>query len=202
MSSSLSQSTSRSSSMLSRYAWLTERALRDWAFYGPRVVLLWSLQSGQLTSVSLTLVVVLGAGSLRVALGALLLWCVCLHFLWCGHCRPASPLPRRQQGSLSDRTSKAFFSQLMLTCGCQCASIRPAPGATKVVPVGDGKCEVVEDTSSHHRCDYMGGHWCDTVTSARYVFTGKDQSCGRQPSVVQRQLSTYEPSKSFGRVPT
>lgn len=90
----------------------------------------------------------------------------------------------------------------MLTCGCQCASIRPTPGATKVVPVGDGKCEVVEDTSPHHRCDYMGGHWCDTVTSARYVFTGKDQSCGRQPSVVQRQLSTYEPSKSFGRVPT
>lgn len=113
-----------------------------------------------------------------------------------------APLPsllRPQQRSLSDPKSVAFFSELTLTCGCQCSVIRPPTGATKVVPASPGKCEVVKDTSPHHQCDFMGGYWCDTISSARYVFTGTDKECKQQPSVIQQQLSTFQPSDSFGR---
>lgn len=106
------------------------------------------------------------------------------------------------QRSRTDPKSVAFFSELTLTCGCQCSLIRPPPGATKVEPASQGKCDVVGDTTPNHKCDFMGGLWCDTVPSSRYVLTGTgaDRSCEPRRSFIQRWLSAYEPSDSFGRV--
>lgn len=108
-----------------------------------------------------------------------------------------------QQRSLTDPKSVAFFSELNLTCGCQCSVKSPALNGIKVVPTSEGKCEVLPDTTTHYECDFIGDAWCNTVPSLRYTMSGTGDACERRASIIQRILSKYAPSDNFGpaRVP-
>lgn len=95
----------------------------------------------------------------------------------------------------------AFFSELTLTCGCQCSIKPPIPNATQVVPTSRSTCEVRPDATPHYKCDYMGDAWCNTVPSLRYVLTGTGDACEQWGSIIQRVLSAYAPVDNFGGAP-
>lgn len=128
-------------------------------------------------------------------------WCALLVLVVTVAPPPPPPLLRLQQSSVLGQNSKAIFSELTLTCGCQCSVKPPAPNATKVVPTRDGECAVLKDTTPHYKCDYIGDAWCNTVPSLRYVLTGTGDACEQRSSVIQRVLSTYAPSNNFGPAP-
>ncbi|GAB0492857.1 hypothetical protein MMPV_004127 [Pyropia vietnamensis] len=75
------------------------------------------------------------------------------------------------QKSANDPNAAAFFSEVTLSCGCQCLG-RPAKYPS-VFPDGvtPGKCVSRMSTKPAYGCDFMGKHWCETVDASKWVMT-------------------------------
>jgi len=105
------------------------------------------------------------------------------------------------QKSANDPNAAAFFSEVTLGCGCQCAE---KPGASQMtVPVegSAGTCKKVPSKSPAYNCDFMGKFWCETAETTRWEMTGSRSACASVPSTIQVPVSSYTPTSKFGKLP-
>lgn len=106
------------------------------------------------------------------------------------------------QQSVNDPNAAAFFSQVTLACGCQCAAKPPV--RPSVIPVSGcpGTCREVHNTAVSYGCDFMGDHWCETETASKWIMSGgSGGACTKVASTISRPVSRYAPSAEFNRLP-
>eukprot|EP00170_Pyropia_yezoensis_P008847 contig_37786_g8880 len=104
------------------------------------------------------------------------------------------------QKSAHDPNAAAFFSEVTLSCGCQCLG-RPAKFPS-VFPDGvtPGKCVSRMSTKPAYGCDFMGKNWCETVDASKWVMTdAATGTCAMATTTIQRVVSGFTPSSTWGR---
>jgi len=105
------------------------------------------------------------------------------------------------QKSANDPNATAFFSEVTLACGCQCAEKSGASEMTVPVDGSAGKCKTVLNKSKAYGCDFLGKLWCETAERTRWEMTGSGGACAPVSSTVQKPVSSYKPDSKFTEEP-
>eukprot|EP00168_Porphyra_purpurea_P016307 TRINITY_DN5233_c0_g1_i1.p2 TRINITY_DN5233_c0_g1~~TRINITY_DN5233_c0_g1_i1.p2 ORF type:complete len:334 (-),score=98.19 TRINITY_DN5233_c0_g1_i1:561-1562(-) len=102
------------------------------------------------------------------------------------------------QKSINDPNAAAFFSEITLTCGCQCEEKGGDAELTVPIDGAPGTCRTRATTRQMFGCDFLGSRWCETEESTTWRMLDDSGSCAATPSLITKPVAMYTPDANFG----